>query len=71
MSIASNVIEMNSRLATARTNLRNKLTQRGVDYKSTDDLFELLKRWPLTYLRGSGYYYNDAELSPGNTTNIV
>ena len=40
MSIASNVIEMNSRLATARTNLRNKLTQGGVDYKSTDDLFE-------------------------------
>lgn len=71
MSIASNVIEINSRLATARTNLRNKLTQGGVDYKLTDDLFELLKRWPLTYLRGSGYYYNDAELSPGNTTNIV
>ena len=71
MSIASNVIEINNRLATARTNLRNKLTQGGVDYKSDDDLFELLKRWPLTHVRGTGNYYDDSALYPGNTVDVV
>ena len=48
MSIASNVIETNSRLTTARNLLREKLTANGVQYDESDTIFELLKRWAYT-----------------------
>ena len=54
MSIASNVIETNSRLTTARNLLREKLTANGVQYDESDTIFELLKRW--AYTRTAGDY---------------
>lgn len=45
MSIASNVIEKNNRLATARNLLRERLTLNGVHWESSDTIFELIARW--------------------------
>lgn len=45
MSIASNVIEENNRLATARSWLREKLTLNNVHWEDSDTIFELLARW--------------------------
>ena len=45
MSIASNVIEENNRLATARSLLREKLTLNNVHWEDSDTIFELLARW--------------------------
>ena len=53
MSIASNVIETNTRLATARTLLREKLTANGIPYDDDETIFELMKRW--AYTRFAGY----------------
>ena len=48
MSIASNVIEENNRLATARTLLREKLALNSVHYEDTDTISELIARWANT-----------------------
>lgn len=48
MSIASNVIEENNRLATARSLLREKLTLNNVHWEDSDTIFELLARWANT-----------------------
>ena len=48
MSIASNVIEENNRLATARTLLREKLALNSVHYEDSDTLSELIVRWANT-----------------------
>ena len=48
MSIASNVIDENTKLGTARTILREKLTAWDIDYNNNDTLFQLLKRWAYT-----------------------
>ena len=44
MSIASNVIEENSRLGTVRTNLRNKLTRYDVYWYNSDTIATLARR---------------------------
>lgn len=48
MSIASNVIDENTKLSTGRTILREKLTAWNIDYNNSDTLFELLRRWRYT-----------------------
>ena len=48
MSIASNVIEENNRLAIARSLLREKLTLNNVHWEDSDTIFELLARWANT-----------------------
>lgn len=48
MSIASNVIEENNRLATARFLLREKLALNNVHYEDSDTIFELIARWANT-----------------------
>lgn len=48
MSIASNVIDENTKLGNARTILREKLTAWNIDYNNSDTLFQLLKRWRYT-----------------------
>ena len=48
MSIASNVIDENTKLGTARTLLREKLTANGISYKNSDSIFDLLRRWTFT-----------------------
>ena len=55
MSIASNVVETNSRLDMARTLLREKLSDNGIQYEDSDTIFELLKRWAYTNFP-DGYY---------------
>lgn len=52
MSIASNVIETNTRLAIARTLLREKLTANGIQYENDNTIFDLLKRWAYTTFAG-------------------
>ena len=51
MSIASNVIEENNRMATARSLLREKLTLNNVHWEDSDTIFELLARWVNTNIR--------------------
>ena len=46
MSIVSNVIEENNRLALARSLLREKLTLNKISYEDSDTIFELIARWP-------------------------
>ena len=48
MSIASNVIEENNRLTTARALLREKLTLNNVHWENSDTIFELIARWANT-----------------------
>ena len=48
MSIASNVIDENTKLGTARTLLREKLTANGIPYKNSDSIFTLIRRWVFT-----------------------
>ena len=61
MSIASNVIETNSRLSVARNLLREKLTANGIQYDSDDTIFELLKRWAYTISAGGYYFFYPSE----------
>lgn len=49
MSIASNVIDENIKLGTARTFLREKLAANGIYYNSSDSIFQLVRRWNLKY----------------------
>lgn len=51
MSIASNVLRLNSNLTTARTNLKRLLENHGIVYHDDDDsVFTLAKRaWFLAY----------------------
>lgn len=68
MSIASNVIETNSRLATARTLLRQKLSDNNIQYEDSDTIFELLKRWAYTNFTDGDYetfYPSDIEVKEG------
>ena len=62
MSIADNVITTNTNLKTARTEIRNKLTQYGIYFWNDDDIFTLVRR--AQYLTGAfkgsaGYSYPD------------
>ena len=50
MSIANNVITTNTNLTTARTEIRNKLTQYGIYFWNDDDIFTLVRR--AQYLTG-------------------
>ena len=67
MSIASNVIETNSKLSVARNLLREKLTGNGIQYDSDDTIFELLKRWAYTDNAGGYYFFtpSDNEVKEG------
>ena len=47
MSIASNVIEENNRLGTARTLMRQKLTANSIYYSNSDSVIQLVRRWNL------------------------
>jgi hypothetical protein len=50
MSIASNVIDTNTKLATIRNNLKTLLENHGIIYYNTDDIFTLARRaWFLVY----------------------
>ena len=50
MSIASNVIDTNTKLTTLRNNLKTLLENHGIVYYSTDDIFTLARRaWFLVY----------------------
>lgn len=50
MSIASNVLSLNSNLTTARTNLKRLLENHGIVYHDDDNVFTLAKRaWFLVY----------------------
>ena len=49
MSIASNVIEENNRLGTARTLMRQKLTANSIYYSNSDSIIQLVRRWNLIY----------------------
>ena len=48
MSIASNVLDENTKLGTARTLLREKLTANGIPYNNSDSIFTLIRRWIFT-----------------------
>ena len=69
MSIASNVVEENSRLATARTLLREKLTANNIAYDDSDTIFELLKRYAYSTFQGnySIFYPSESEVKEGST----
>lgn len=49
MSIASNVIDENTKLGTARGLLREKLAANGIYYSNSDSIFQLMRRWNLKY----------------------
>ena len=49
MSIASNVIEENNRLGTARTLMREKLAANRIYYSNSDSVIQLVRRWNLIY----------------------
>lgn len=68
MSIASNVIDENTKLGTARTLLREKLSQNGISYKNSESIFQLLKRWAYTDYAGYSYlfYPDENEIREGN-----
>ena len=62
MSIANNVITTNANLTTARTEIRNKLTQYGIYFWNDDDIFTLVRRAQYltgAYKGGGGYSYPD------------
>lgn len=75
MSIASNVIEENSRLGTVRTNLRNKLTLYGVCWYNSDTIATLARRvYFIQYpdIPGSGSYPSPEETaSVGQTLEFI
>ena len=49
MSIASNVLTVNERLALARTLMKEKLTANGKEFLADDNLVDLLERWRCSY----------------------
>ena len=73
MSIASNVIEENNRLGTARTLMRQKLTANSIYYSNSDSVIQLVRRWNLIYANvnfntpSSGDIYPGAQISVGAT----
>ena len=73
MSIASNVIEENNKLGTARTLMREKLVANGIYYNNSDSIFQLVRRWNLRYVDisfntpSSGDIYPGAQISVGAT----
>ena len=73
MSIASNVIEENNRLGTARTLMRQKLTANSIYYSNSDSVIQLVRRWNLIYADisfntpSSGDIYPGAQVSVGAT----
>lgn len=50
MSIASNVIDENTKLGTARGLLREKLAANGIYYSASDSIFQLVRRWNMKYV---------------------
>lgn len=69
MNIASNVIEENNRLATARTLLREKLALNNVHYENSDTIFELIARWKNTNDDLIIEYIRPNSCFSGNTVN--
>ena len=73
MSIASNVLDENTKLGTARTLLREKLTANGIYYNNSDSIFQLIRRWNLRYMDisfntiSSNQIYEGAQISVGAT----
>lgn len=73
MSIASNVIDENTKLGTARTLLRDKLTANGIYYSNSDSILQLVRRWNLKYVDVyfntpySSDIYAGAEITVGAT----
>ena len=73
MSIASNVIEENNRLGTARTLMREKLAANRIYYSNSDSVIQLVRRWNLIYADvsfntpSSGDIYQGAQVSVGAT----
>ena len=49
MSIASNVLTVNERLALARTLMKEKLSANGKDFLEDDNLIDLIERWRCYY----------------------
>ena len=68
MSIASNVIDENTKLGLARTLMREKLTANGVPYNNSDSLFTLIRRWAFTdwEVRVIFSYPSQSEAMSGN-----
>ena len=73
MSIASNVIDENSKLGLARTLMREKLAANGIYYNNQDSIFQLVRRWNLKYADVSfntpysSEIYAGAEITVGAT----
>ena len=73
MSIASNVIDENSKLGLARTLMREKLAANGIYYNNHDSIFQLVRRWNLKYADVSfntpysSEIYAGAEITVGAT----
>ena len=73
MSIASNVINENTILGTARGLLREKLAANGIYYSASDSIFQLVRRWNMKYVDisfntpYSREIYEGAQISVGAT----
>lgn len=69
MSIASNVLDENTKLGTARTLLREKLTANGISYNNSDSIFTLIRRWIFTGkdIHVFFSYPDESESMSGNT----
>ena len=65
MSIASNVIDENTKLGTARTLMREKLTANGIYYSNSDSVIQLVRRWNLRYANISFNTPSSSEIYPG------
>lgn len=65
MSIASNIIDENTKLGTARSLLREKLTGNGIYYHNSDSIFQLVRRWNLRYMDIDFNYISSTEIYEG------
>ena len=65
MSIASNVIDENTKLGTARTLMREKLTANGIYYNNSDSVIQLVRRWNLRYVDISFNTPSSSQIYPG------
>lgn len=73
MSIADNVILENTRLGTARTNLRTKLTNENVPWYTDDTIMDLARRiifFKYDMSEYSSSYYSDDDLYVGQTIEV-
>lgn len=66
MSIASDVINTNTKLTTIRDSLRELLTQHGIVYYSDDDVFTLARRvWFLIHPTNGSHWWSISGLCSG------